>query len=1010
MWCASTRSIATTRPAPWASPWSTCPEGASPKPCAPVDACRPDRVAAAGAAIAWALSAVHHAGLCHRDVKPENIIACAAGYKLIDFGIGADIAKAAAPRDRRDAGLHRARVLHGRRAPSPSVDLYALGATLYLLLTGILPLRLDAIPDSPVPVPAPLFAIVRQLLDPSPLSRPRHAEWVAREIERVHAALAGPVVAPTIASSIADGLATASPDAGTITGAAFFERSTEAVAALAAPDLRRDPPLAGRDEALAALARAAREAQGGAVRLVLVTGPLGIGRSRMLAAAIAAAAVPEARVLHARCSPERRSPLRPLLRAFEALPPGAAGPLGQIQDAIERAASPRALGEGRDAGEALEGVEDALLWASADEPLVLAVDDLQWGDALTLDLLRLLAERAALSAQARLFVVAAARDEPHPSAPLRALLGQVCAGVRPGVKHLPLGPLAPTASARLAQGIGPLGPEVEQAVVRGAGGVPFFAAHALLAWRETGALVWRAGAFHAASGAASLAEVPGVAALLEARLGAWFEAGSPLERAALRALAAAALYGGGLAVEIVFEVCGDEASVEHALEVLAGAGILTVAGNRQEYGFAAEMVRQAALNLVRQRPWFSRLYRALLDVVARGEGGTVHGADAAFLATGYERLGALDPARVWLRRAMDGAALAGLFADAADLGDRLAAITPDADVRTSVALDVVRALVRGRQFEDAKQRLARLVETTGEPGAPPSRVELRRRIYRLEVARGLNEAGGDEVLLADADRFGDPALACEARMALAGVAPEDRALPLAGEAVALAERLGASMELAARVLRVELCYAAGRRDLNLARGDLVRSLALVEAAGSPFLAIHIEGDLAPIEADLGHLDDAIARLRRLLGRAEALGMQGQRRLLSQNLATCLLRAGMAAESAETALETASLSAAAGDPVLRALALSLRADALRRTGDLEGALASIGDAERLQADRGDWKRALSLLRRAENPGRPGPARRGVRGRAGGAAHRGSTRGARPRRDGGSLGGPAPGAAR
>jgi len=98
-----------------------------------------------------ALQFAHSRGVIHRDIKPSNIMINSAGrVKLLDFGL----ARISTP----GAGLTSSRSLLGsvhyispeqiRGEPLDArSDLYALGVTLYELLTGRLPIQGDSLPE-----------------------------------------------------------------------------------------------------------------------------------------------------------------------------------------------------------------------------------------------------------------------------------------------------------------------------------------------------------------------------------------------------------------------------------------------------------------------------------------------------------------------------------------------------------------------------------------------------------------------------------------------------------------------------------------------------------------------------------------------------------------------------------------------------------------------------------------------------------------------------------------------
>ncbi|GAA1860440.1 serine/threonine-protein kinase [Actinomadura bangladeshensis] len=146
----------------------------------------PPEAAAVGRGLLSALRAAHEAGICHRDVKPANVLLRADGTPVLtDFGIAV---LQEASRVTVTGGLVGSpeyiapERLHGHEG-DPASDLWSLGLLLYVAVEGTNPLRrpttaatLAAVMTAPVPPPhraGPLAPVLQALLARDPAARPR---------------------------------------------------------------------------------------------------------------------------------------------------------------------------------------------------------------------------------------------------------------------------------------------------------------------------------------------------------------------------------------------------------------------------------------------------------------------------------------------------------------------------------------------------------------------------------------------------------------------------------------------------------------------------------------------------------------------------------------------------------------------------------------------------------------------------------------------------------------------
>src|SRR5690349_3117088 len=206
-----------------------------------------------------------------------------------------------------------------------------------------------------------------------------------------------------------------------------------------------------REQELAELGVAAREAASGSGSIVLIEGEAGIGKSSLVNS-IRSVLPAEARLLLGYCD--------------DLATPRVLGPLRDMRDQVGTSLT-AALDSG-DRGRVLDAIRAELDWA--DHPTVLVVEDVHWADEATLDVLRFLVRRIG---QLPVVLVLTYRDnELGRDHPLRELLGLVSTSAR--VRRLALAALSVDAVRRLGAA------DAEQ-VVAVTSGNPFFVAEVLAA-------------------------------------------------------------------------------------------------------------------------------------------------------------------------------------------------------------------------------------------------------------------------------------------------------------------------------------------------------------------------------------------------------------------------------------------------------------------------------------------------------------------------------------------------
>jgi hypothetical protein len=613
-------------------------------------------------AMGSALGLIHGRGFVHHDIKPRNVrvpvadvpssapagTAGAAGADdlrravLMDFGLLSQIGTTL---DEEGLAGTPGYVAPERLLGAPAAvtdDLYALGATAYRLLTGVKPPLggFDAEPPLPEEVPPTLARLVGDLL----------ARDVARRL----------------------------PDVAELLERLAVFTDVRPAMESAAPSYLVTPPLVGRDREMAALRAAWGEAAAGQGGALYVVAQPGMGKTHLLRSLALELRVAGAVVAETAGEAQVRAPFAVLGRLLgqlfgdwtHAARAGTDEPglLSQLLDGRVQGSAP-----GDEQARVARAVGGWLRAAGRGRPIVLFVDDLQWCDDASAQVLEALTRTAHDHA---LLVVAAVRVESDPA----TWAARLACGSRGAVVLQPFDLDATTALLQRLFGRVDAPASMVTQLHQAAAGHPYLLVELARALVDRGLAVFEGGRWQLPRQVDDLTLPATLEEALESRVLRLSVGG----RRVARALAAA---GGAASHALLAEVTGldqqelvaiEEDLVERQVLVtgaLAARGAGGGGGRAVEVRFVHPRLQEvvyAALDAPSRQDWHRRIATALRRRVSdrggRGEATEMARrlADAGelghHLARGGDDLGA--EAVKWLLVAGDGAYDRGHYADA----------------------------------------------------------------------------------------------------------------------------------------------------------------------------------------------------------------------------------------------------------------------------------------------------------------------------------------------------------